>query len=100
MSFAEKFASKVSSTGGMVAKITREKSIVYHLQPKQGNETAYIIIEIDQTKHEAFQKDYQQAYEAKGNLELTDYGTVLHSGWGEPPNKIKAEMREKFGLFE
>ena len=34
----------------------------------------------------------------KTGINLTDYGTVLYSGWGtEPPEDIKQKIREQFG---
>ncbi|MFO0425261.1 MAG: hypothetical protein ACK526_01735 [Planctomyces sp.] len=34
-----------------------------------------------------------------GNRNLNDYGTILHSGYGEePPDEVKALMFEKFGF--
>jgi hypothetical protein len=34
----------------------------------------------------------------KTGINLTDYGTILYSGWGdEPPEDIKQKIKEQFG---
>jgi hypothetical protein len=34
----------------------------------------------------------------KQGIKLTDYGTILYSGWGtEPPEDIKHKIKEQFG---
>ena len=34
----------------------------------------------------------------KTGINLTDYGTILYSGWGEePPEEIRLKIKEQFG---
>jgi hypothetical protein len=40
------------------------------------------------------------ALKASAAIDLRDYGTILHSGWGEPSEQLKAELREKYGMYE
>lgn len=95
MSFAAKFA---STKGGanFTARIIKEKALVYDLRFPEGEREAYFILEVERAKH----KDFKHALTQQAPGDLRDYGKILYSGYGEPAESIKAELREKFGMYE
>jgi hypothetical protein len=96
MSFAEKFSSKAKG-GSMVAQILRDRARICDIRLDQPNgERSYFILEVDHGKT----KELSEALTLPKPLDLRDYGTILHSGWGEPPESLKAELREKYGLYQ
>lgn len=56
---------------------------------------AFLILEVDHGKA----KELSEVLRLPRPLDLRDYGIILHSGWGEPPESLKAELREKYGLY-
>ncbi len=96
MSFASRF-SPPTPGGSFVASILKTKALVCELRylwPEEGE--AWYLFEIDAPKRKEFESRLQQ----NDSLNLTDYGKVLYSGWEIVPENIKAEMREKYGLYE
>ena len=95
MSFAAKFSPRGAGTS-MTAKIIREKALVYGLWVDQpGNRKAYFVLEVESAKH----NDLKRLLGSGESITLTDYGNILYSGWTEPDDTLKAEFREKYGLF-
>ncbi len=83
---------KISS---FVKKIDQKKAIIYQLSSVIDGKNAWYILRVESTKHSKFEKCLERG-EA---LELTDYGTVLHSGWGkEPDMATKTELRDKYNI--
>lgn len=96
MSFAAKFASRKSG-GDFVASIIRQKALVYVLSCRFDDRKAWYIFEVEPAKR----KEFEKRFSAGESFDATDYGTILHSGWGEGPDEaLKAELREKYGLYE
>lgn len=94
--FTEKFASKKASTG-FISKIIREKSIIYHYETTLVNGQKYFfILDIDKSKHKKFQEDISIPQE----IDLNNYGKILHKGYGQPSKELKAELKQKYGLYE
>ena len=59
-------------------------------------ERAWYYIMIDKGKRDAFRNQ-----EGVPFLKLTDYGEILHSGFGEnPPEDIRRQMEEEYGFRE
>lgn len=98
MSFADKFSKKKSESGGKsyADKISGERDLVYDLRFPEGDGEVYFIIKIDPPKHDAF----KAVLKTPQIIDLRDYGDILYSGWGEPPEEIKDEMREKYRMYE
>ena len=97
MSFSAKFSPK-GGKGNFVAKIIRQKAMVCSLVfPAYENVAeAWYILEINKGKA----KEFDQHMKLSIPITLTDYGTILHSGWGkEPPKELKIELNEKYGLY-
>ena len=57
---------------------------------------AWYYVMVDKMKKRLFEIDAK-----KGQINLTDYGQILHSGYGEnPPEDMKAKMKEEYGFEE
>lgn len=57
-----------------------------------GDKPAWYYLQVDELKQNAFRKHLES-----GALNLADFGTILHSGWGSvPPEPIMALMEEKY----
>lgn len=94
--FTEKFASNKNS-GGFISKIIREKSIIYHYETNlESGKKYFFILDIDKSKHKKFQEDISIPQE----INLNDYGKILHKGYGQPSDELKAELKQKYGLYE
>ena len=96
MSFAAKFAPKGGGGGSMVAKIIRDNAIVFHISVKHEGRDAYYVLEVDKPKFKAF----NTAWDSDEAMDFNDYGTILHRGFGNPSEELKAELREKYGFYE
>lgn len=59
-------------------------------------ERAWYYVMIDRGKREAFKSQHRVPY-----LKLTDYGNILHSGFGDyPPENIRSIMEKEHGFTE
>jgi hypothetical protein len=57
-----------------------------------GGKPAWHYVQVEKTKLAMFKA------RNKDGSNLTDYGTILYSGWGvEPPEDIKQKIKEQFG---
>lgn len=97
MSFAKKFA-KPGVSGSFTSELIRQRAMVYFLRLNhEKGGWAWYIFEADSAKNKAFRSLLE---DDESRYDLLDYGTVHASGWGkEPPESIKMQMREKYGLF-
>lgn len=77
-------------------RITREKSLVYDLRAMLNGERRYFIVKISSAKRAAFLK----AVEKDTGFRLEDYGDILHRGWDEPDDELKATLREEYGMYQ
>lgn len=85
MSFVAKYI-KSSNNNGLHLVLTKTKDGV----------DAWWYILVDAPKLKAFLKAME-----KGNVDLADFGQIIHSGYGAtPPSTIKREMAEKYGFVE
>ena len=75
--------------------ILREKALVYDLRAVIDGERRYFIIKVTPTKRAAFIK----AVEKDAGFSLEDFGEVLHRGWDEPDDDLKAVLREQYGMY-
>ena len=80
---------------GFAAKILKQTALVYDLRWRDvSGEMAYAIFEADKMKHDAFKRKL----DSSDTYDLSDYGTVLYTDFGEPPATLKAELKEKYGM--
>lgn len=96
--YVEKYAPAGTTGGDFVAKIIRGKALVYSLAVTLGDgRKAWYIFEAEKPKQQMF----EQLFMTNSAFSFNDFGTVHASGWGEePPETVKAEMHQKYGLFE
>lgn len=76
-------------------KILRERGHLFYLVTGKDDtgEAAYYYILVDKHKQAAFLEAFNQP-----DMELTDYGKVIVSGYGEmPPDDLQEEMKKKYG---
>ena len=67
-------------------------SRVFLVRGKDAGKPAWHYVLVDTLKQPLFIKALKG-----GTLELRDYGTVLHSGWGaEPPPELAEAMRKQY----
>lgn len=80
-----------------MAAIIRQKALVYALHCVFDDRKAWYIFEVESAKR----KEFEQRFTAGEQVDFTVFGMILHSGWGEePPEPLKAELRQKYGLYE
>lgn len=59
----------------------------------------YVLIEDDDEKMRLFTEKIQKTNDVERSIDLTNYGQVLESGWGEdPPNIIHDSIEKQYGL--
>ena len=64
-------------------------NLIYLIKGSFGGRQAWHYLRVHQHKHALF-----LAHPKTGITELTDYGQVLHSGWGDtPPEAITRKMQ-------
>lgn len=83
------------------AKISRNGSLIYELRSCNPLGPVYFILKVTKHSHEAFKRMLSD--EAGGQdetVDLTRYGEVLHKGYGEPPDTLKAQLREQYGMYQ
>jgi hypothetical protein len=82
---------------GFAAKIIKQTALVYDIRWTDENDTAfYAIFEAQKSRHSAF----LERMKGQGTFNLEDYGQVLHLGFNDPDDALKAQLREKYGMYE
>lgn len=57
---------------------------------------AWYYVMVDKMKKRIFETDAKN-----GQINLTDYGNILYSGYGEnPPDDMKTKMKDEYGFEE
>jgi hypothetical protein len=75
-----------------IIKRTNRTALVYLVTALARGKPAWYYLQVDEPKQKAFEKQL-----ALGTLDLADYGTILHSGWGhQPPYAIRALVEESY----
>ena len=75
--------------------IIKQSAIVYDLRVNLNNEDRYFIIRIEPAKRTAF----LNAVKKDSGFRLEDFGEILHRGWNEPDDELKAQLREQFRMY-
>jgi hypothetical protein len=94
--FTDKTTAAGAGAMSVAAQIIRERSILYDLRSQQKGRAVYFILRINPQKQKAF----KEAFDEGRTVDLHEFGDVIHSGTGEPSEALKAELREKYGLYE
>ena len=72
------------------------KAFVYDLRATLNGEKRYFIINVNPDRHTAF----LNAVAIDQGMRLEDYGEILHRGWDEPDDDLKARLRQRFGMYQ
>lgn len=94
MSFAMKHP--ITPKGGFAQKVATSKPDHIFLVRAQDhtNRNAWYYVQVDRGKRDAF-----RARNGAASVTLTDFGTILHSGYGDhPPESIVKRMEEEHGF--
>jgi hypothetical protein len=82
---------------GFAAKIIKETALVYDLRWSDENGTDFFaIFEAEKSRHAAF----LEKMKSEATFNLKEFGKVLHLGFDEPDEALKAELREKYGMYQ
>ncbi len=72
--------------------VREETSLIYIVRGKDEGRPAWHLVKVDRSKLVSF----KQALSTR-SLDVSEYGEILHSGWGEdPPKEIMRELAEKY----
>lgn len=77
------------------SRIKRDSTLVYDLRVTIQGLKCFYIVNIIPAKRAAF----LAAINKDQGYQLTDYGTILYKGWGEPSNALKMQLREEYGMY-
>lgn len=81
---------------GFAAKILKETALVYDVRWRDESGTRfYAIFQADKAKCSAFLEEMK----SDRTFNLEHYGTVLHLGFNEPPQHLRRELHEKYGMY-
>lgn len=96
------------SDGSMINKPTDKKSFADAVSASRadciylirGNDStgraAWYYLQVEKLKKKIFEIDAR-----KGQIQLTDYGKIIISGYGEhPPADVKQRMKDEYGFEE
>jgi len=77
----------------MVIKAS-ENNFIYLVVGNEGGKRAWYYIKVAKNQLPLFQKTMQE----KADYDLSKYGAILYSGWGEkPPAEIAAKIKQQYG---
>ena len=76
------------------AKIQSSRNeLIWLVKAEDGGNPCWYYLQLEKTKLILF-----KARGRTDSLKLTDYGTILYSGWGDaPPEDIKQKIKDDFG---
>ncbi len=77
------------------ARIEQSRALVYDLRVTLNAERRYFIIRVERSRHAAFLR----AVERDQGFIFEDFGDILHRGWDEPDEDLKADLRQRFGMY-
>lgn len=70
-------------------KDSRDRILIHTVRGKDGGRPAWHVVLVNPNIHDAFKQKVRT-----GTVDVTDFGHVLHSGWGEdPPKRIDDLIR-------
>lgn len=93
--FSSRFTSKSGGQMSFAARIERNDALVYDLRVTKNGRTRFFIIKVKPSLHQA----YLRKMNSTEAFDLKDYGEILHRGEGEPSEALRAELREKYGMY-
>jgi len=94
-SFTDKFQKKSEQTVQSFQDQLKQRGgeLVYLVRGKDRGRAAWHYVHVEKNKLPLFLKKVES-----GTVDVSMYGEVLHSGWGEnPPDDIVQQIKEQFG---
>ncbi len=89
------FTSRLSPRNNTPTSSTHHVVLIKHLRDNSGR-LAWYFVKIATTKYAAFKRQLEQK-----NVDLSSYGEVLASGYGEqPPLRVQQRMTRVYGFKE
>lgn len=87
-------AGQVDQAADLLRETVRdEASLIYLVRGTDEGRPAWHFVKVDRSKLASF----KQALSTR-SLDTSEYGEILHSGWGEdPPEEARQELAEKYG---
>ena len=76
-------------------RLTQEKALIYDLRATLNEQERYFIVRIPPAKQAVFLK----LVAGDAGFCLENCGDILHRGWGAPPEHLKAQLREQYGMY-
>jgi hypothetical protein len=78
------------------AQAIRAEDCIYDLRATIHKERRYFIVRVAAAKRAAFLR----AVEKDAGFRLEDFAEILHRGWDEPDEALKAQLKAQYGLYE
>lgn len=80
--------------GSFVARLERERDdLLYLIRGNSGGRRCWYYVLIEPLKRERFLRAVKA-----GSLDVSDYGQILYSGFGDdPPEDVEESIRNRFG---
>lgn len=84
-----------SSTQGYKTQLLAVKNLLYALSYAPGkNERIYYYLLVSADK----EADFKKAMEGSEPFNLKDYATIIASGYGEPPEDLKEQLKLRYNV--
>jgi len=77
-----------------VAKVASHKERIYFVERQRSGENAFFYIRIELPK----EQDFLAALKGQQKFNLSDYGEIIASGFGNPSDEIRKMLKEKYGF--
>lgn len=83
------------AVGAFSQRVLSSRALVYDLRTTLADQRRFFIVEIMPARHDAFLR----AVDSREDIRLEDFGTILHRGWDEPDDELKADLSLRFGMY-
>lgn len=83
------------SISSYAARIEYQTALVYDVRCTVNGDPWYMIVKVDPAKHDRF----LQALENGGSVNFSLYGAIIGCGRMEPSPDVKADLRQRFGMY-
>ncbi len=75
-------------------RASNAQDLVYDLRVKLNGLDRFFILKVHPAKHAAFLR----TVEHQGGMTLESFGEILHRGFGEPDDALKATLSQSYGF--
>lgn len=93
MGFSSRFSP--GGRGQLTGSGVRDKPVLYELNGTVKGRKAWYILKVIPEKH----AELKRKLAAASSMELTEYGEILHSGWGDAPDEaLRQRIKDEYGI--